>query len=115
MIVTRGLGRAAVLGAIVAFGLSVDQAAAATFSGGNARIGATPIVDVFERIGQEQLDVEQLLGEEILAGSPERAGAALLDEEGRAGGEALAAADERVGAASLTQRSRIGGGRLKKH
>lgn len=115
MIVTRGLGRAAVLGALVAFGLGVDQAAAATFSGGNARVGTTPIVDVLERIGAGLLDADQRLGEEIFAGSPERAGAALLDEEGRAGGEALDAADERVGAPSLAQRSRIGSGTLKKH
>lgn len=114
MIVTRGLGRAAVLGAIVAFGLGLDQTPAQAFSGGNARIGTTPLTDVLERVGAGLLETDQRLGDEVLAGSRERVGAALLDEESRAGGEVLATADERVGAPSLSQRSRIGGGRLRK-
>lgn len=115
MIVTRGLGRAAVLGAIVAFGLGVDQTAESSFSGGLARIGATPLLDALERAGPGLLDIDVRLGDNEFSPAAVRAGAVVLDEDGRAGWAVIASADERVGATSLTAKHRIGSGRLKKH
>lgn len=83
------------------------------FSGGNARIGSTPLIDTPERAGMELLDADARVGEELMSGRPERAGGAILDDDARAGEEVLADADERVGSETLTQRSRIGRSRLK--
>ena len=128
MIVTRGLGRAVVLGALVAFGLGVDPgaAAAATYSGGNARIGAEVLRDDLERVGGGLLDFDVRVGV-VLAGEapgrvggagladlPERIGANELASAGRVGNDVLADEDERVGAEELSQRARIGNARLKR-
>lgn len=116
MIVTRGLGQAAVLGALVVFGLGVDPSAEAAFSGGNARIGATPLVDVLERVGALALSSDARLGDEIAAQDHGRVGAPLLpDQAGRVGAEDLHDADERIGSTALSSRVRIGGGVLKNH
>lgn len=116
MIVTRGLGRAAVLGALVVFGLGIDQSAEAAFSGGNARIGATPLVDALERVGALALSSDARLGDEIAAQDPGRVGGPLLpNQAGRVGAEDLNDDAERIGSTALSARVRIGGGVLKKH
>lgn len=129
MIVTRGLGRAAVVGVIVAFGLGADPLstpAAGVFSGGNARIGAERLVDQLERLGPALLDQDARLGGAVLDADPARIGAvaadlatarigaALADDAGRVGEAVLADDDERIGAPELTGRARIGGSILKK-
>jgi hypothetical protein len=129
MIVTRGLGRAAVVGVIVAFGLGADPLAApaaGVFSGGNACIGTPRLVDQLERLGPALLDQDARLGGFVLDADPARIGAAaadlasarigaLLAEDGaRVGETVLADDDERIGASELTGRARIGGSILKK-
>lgn len=128
MIVTRGLGRAAVLGALVVFGLGADPAAAApgVFSGGNARIGAVRLVDQLERLGPALLDQDARLGGAVLDADPARIGSAaadpadarigavLADDAARVGEMVLADDGERIGASELTGRARIGGSVLKK-
>lgn len=116
MIVTRGLGRAAVVGALVVFGLGADPTSAqpSTFSGGQARIGVSPAIDQLERIGALVADAAARVGEPLATGPDGRVGAAELDQVARVGAEALETAGERVGEAALTQRARIGAGVLRK-
>ncbi len=116
MIVTRGLGRAAVLGSIVVFGMGVDRTVEAAFSGGNARIGATPLADVIERVGALALAQDTRFGEAIAAQGHGRVGGALLPERnGLVGADGLADTDERIGSTVLAVHVRIGGAVLKKH